>query len=62
MTPGCAAYVAELLAKRVGDLEVGELKFLKTEVGRQPRYPSTRLAEVFGAQKPKPPSTSPAER
>jgi hypothetical protein len=50
MTSGKAAYIRELLEKRVGDLELSDLRFLKGESSKELFPPETRLVEVFGVK------------
>jgi hypothetical protein len=50
MTHGKAGFLRELLGKRVADLELSDLCFLKSEAVKEYHPPHTRLDELFGVE------------
>jgi len=50
MTHGKAGFVRELLGRRVADLELSDLRFLKAEASKEFYPPDIRLSELFGIE------------
>lgn len=47
MSPAKRAYVTDLLSRPAGELQVSELKFLLSEIGRGYIPPKTRISDAI---------------